>query len=495
MKPIVVIGGGHNGLAAAATVARSGRKVIVLEARDSLGGLAARRTFHEGYSAPGVLHDTSLLRPRLLRGLDLERHGLSWREAPDIAAPSSNGETLWIGKNDVAGVDGTNQAAYRSWMAFIERVSGVIANLMDQPPPDPVGEVWPLFWTGLKIRRLGSSDMTELLRVGPMCVADWLRDQFSNERLSAALALPAVTGLFTGPWSAGTAAILLLQQALAGREVVGGPAALIDALEKVARARQVEFRTSAPVERIVISNQTITGVVVAGETIDCDTVIASCDPKQTFAQLIGEHRLPVALASDIHNLRVRGSTAKVHLALDAPLTIDAKQVEALRTGETLDAIEQAFDPMKYRQLTTRPALDVRVWSGDGIAPNGAAVASLMVHGVAYHLEQPWDDAAREAVASNAIAALAQVCPTVRDHIVGHEVLSPADLAAEYRLTGGHLHHGEHGLDQLAFMRPTVDCARYSTPIKGLFLGGSGSHPGGGIRCVPGILAAKAVLAG
>jgi phytoene dehydrogenase-like protein len=325
-----------------------------------------------------------------------------------------------------------------------------------------------------------------------------MRDTFESERLSAAMALPVMEGGYWGPWSPGTAAVMLLREAVADRQIAGGPAALVDALVKAAAAYGVEVRTSSPVARIEVRHNRVTGLVLAdGEKITCERLLATCDPKQIFLDLIGPEWLPLRLADDMRVLRTRGTTAKLHLALSGPLELaDGTAVEALHTGETLDDLERAFDPVKYRELPERPALEVRVPSmrdSSLCADEQHHVASVMVHHAGYDLAGGWTEEARSLLVDRAIDELARYCPTVRERIVTRDLLTPADLAERYRLTGGHIHHGEHALDQLLFMRPSVDCAKYQTPIAGLFLGGSGSHPGGGLSCAPGALAARAML--
>jgi phytoene dehydrogenase-like protein len=496
---IVVIGGGHNGLTAACLLAKRGEKVILLEARAHAGGLAASEHFAEGYRVPGILHDTRGVRDAIVDALGLERFGLKRESEPlRICAPSEEGEPLWISDDAVEGSD--EQAAYRRFRAFIARVRPALSALLDREPPEPTRELWPLLQAGLRVRRLGASDMFELLRVAPMCVADWMRDSFASERLSAALALPAMEGGFVGPWSPGTAALLLLREAAAGRAIAGGPAALVDALVQAAASYGVEVRTDSAVTHLELGadHRAVTGVTLAsGERIPASRVLATCDPKQLFSKLIGAERLPVLLAEDARRLRARGTTAKLHLGLSGALELaDGTVVEALRTGETLDDLERAFDPAKYGELPSRPALDVWVPSMRDpslVDERGHQVVSILVHQVTHDLAGGWDAALRERLADSVVAELARYCPALANRIVAREVLAPPDLAERYRLTQGHIHHAEHALDQLHFMRPTVDCAKYASPIAGLYLGGSGSHPGGGITCAPGALAARAML--
>jgi phytoene dehydrogenase-like protein len=232
-----------------------------------------------------------------------------------------------------------------------------------------------------------------------------------------------------------------------------------------------------------------------GESIEAAAVLASCHPKQTFLSLIGEIDLPIQLSQDMHNLRARGTTAKLHLALSGPLELaSGETVTRMHTGETLDDIERAFDPVKYGEVATKPVLDLWVPSVEdpSLCPPGHAVVSALVHGASHQVDS---DEAREALADRAVAELKRCCPSIDDRIVAREMLLPSDLASRFQLSGGHVHHIEHAPDQMLFMRPAVSCAHYRTPVDGLWLAGSGCHPGGGITGAPGLLAAQAFARG
>jgi phytoene dehydrogenase-like protein len=477
---VVVIGAGHDGLVAAALLARRGLKVTVLEASDRIGGRCAPLTIGDG-NVPGLLHDTSKLSPMVVDALDLPRFGLRLVDPPPIWLPGE--PPLMLGSTLDGASDGERKA-YAAWTAFVERVAPAIRAVMHEPPAEPTGPLWPLARTGLSIRRLGRGDMLELLRVAPTAVGDWLKDRFDEPRLRAALALEAVMGEYLGPWSAGSAALLLLRRALAGREVAGGPAALIAALRAAAEAQGVTIRTGVEVTGLDIARDAIEGVTTSDGAIACRRVLATCSPRHTLLALAGPHRLPDDLALDARRMRCRGTAAKIHLALAGPLRLGGGEVEALRIAPSLDAVERAFDAVKYRTFA-EPALDVRVFAGEG-----GHVASILAHGVPAEIEGGWTAEARGRLLEGVIGQLMAVCDV---EILAREVFTPADIEQSHRLPGGHLHHLELAPDQMLFMRPTVQCAHYTTPIRGLYLGGAGTHPGGLITGLGGLHAARAVL--
>jgi len=335
--------------------------------------------------------------------------------------------------------------------------------------------------------------MTELLRIGPMPVADWLRERFTSEALIESLMAPALLGTWLGPHSAGSTANLLAYECVAGGETEGGPAALVAALIAACQAAGVELVTGAAVERLVVEAGTVREVRCKdGREIACAQVLASCNPRTALLDLLPPAVLPLAIRDQIGNFRCRGTAAKVHLALDGPLTLAGSAVEIAHLGGgTIDAFERAFDAVKYRRASEHPFLEVRQpsLSAPSLAPAGGHVLSVLVAYAPYQLDGGWTAAAKEALEERVVARLEASCPGLRQRIVASETLTPADLESRYNLPGGHLHHGEHALDQLLFVRPTHRLAHYATPIAGLFLAGSGSHPGGGITGVPGWLAA------
>jgi phytoene dehydrogenase-like protein len=505
---IIVIGAGHNGLTAAALLAKQGRKVLVLEQRSIIGGLAAGEEFHPGYHYDGLLQDTGQVRAQVVRALDLKSHGLKISpRRPPVLALDLEGRGMLLGNKDrhtakeIGFYSPEDAGQYLKYRKFIKHVGGVVNRIFDAPPPaveSPDGRtLWDLFRTGFALRRLGKTTMLEFLRVAPMCAADWLNEWFENDHLKAALAGAALSGNFAGPWSPGTAFNLLLWECCAKHSIKGGPRSLIAALEKAAQSQGVEIRTESEVSEVQVCGGQITGVVLkSGEHIQAPIVGASCDPRHTFLDLVPGNQVENWQERRIQHIRGTGTTAKVNLALNTQLEFNGRSREKIafaRTGHHLDQIEKAFDTCKYGQFSAEPILDIHIAtvSNPDLAPPGHSVVSILVHFVPYRLQPQWDQDQTEKLGDTVVATLSQYAPAVSQAIVAREVLSPVDLEARYGLVRGHILHGEHALDQL-ILRPTPECARYQTPIKGLYLCGSGSHPGGGITCGPGALAASVI---
>ena len=507
----IVIGAGQNGLAAAARLAAAGRDVVVLERRDVIGGLAGAVELHPGYRVPGILHDEGRVSPRAAAKLGLERHGLAWRDAPPVYLAEAGGPGILVPGADGSAAAGEigarsrrDAASYLRYRAFFDKLRPLLDAVMGSPPPPlspaSAGDFWEIARRGGRLWRHGRHDTLELLRVAPMCVADFLDEHFETPLLVEGLAAPAVIGTWAGPWSAGTNTNLLLAEAAPGRHLAGGPAALIAALERAARSAGATIRTGADAIRLRIENGRAAGVTLAGgEQLDAATVIATCDPKRTFLELIAPGTLPIRIEEEYRRIRARGTAAKVHLALSGPLELAARPgqtFEHIRIGGGhVDELERAFDAIKYGEVSPRPHLEIRVPSvaDPSLAPAGHHVVSILASYAPHDVAGGWTEQRRAGFLASVLATLERHVPDLRQRLVAQELLTPADLATHYGLTGGQLHHGEPALDQLLVMRPAPSAARYATSVPGLYLGGSGSHGGGGVTFVPGLLAAAAAL--
>ncbi|QQS40446.1 MAG: NAD(P)/FAD-dependent oxidoreductase [Acidobacteriota bacterium] len=496
---VIVIGGGVNGLTAACYLAKAGRDVTLLCEEDSIGGMCATHEFHPGFTSPGVLSDTSMFREWIVRDLRLEEHGLAFEGSSKAAVLGK--ERRFVLSDDVSEtaeeigrVSKADAGRYREFAAFYERIRPPVERLLNNIPPnivDPVsGDLLPLLRYGLALRRLGKKDMLEVLRLAPMTVYDWLDEWFENDELKAALALPAVTESYAGPWSPGTNANLLIRRVTAGRGFKGGATALVEALVSAAKGFGIRFETGAG----AIAIRPGEGVeTTAGDLLEAKTIVASCGPKKVFLEMMRPHELSHRLERRIVNFRTRGLSSQLLLAVDGTISLPGGADRAV-IADDLDAIEKAFDPVKYGEVSDSPCLEIYLASQEDpeLAPKGKGVVSVMVHYTPYDLRGGWTEEAGEELTRKVIRILEERIPELRDAVVGRKLLTPKDIEQRYGVSGGQIYEGEHALDQL-LVRPSPECAMYETPFEGLFLCSGGSFPGGGLTGAPGALAARAVL--
>ena len=522
----VVVGGGHNALVTAAYLARAGRRTLVLEARDRVGG-AAETAELGGVRVPRLADTVGRIRPAVVKDLDLRTHGLRL-VAPEVRvfAPQPDGRavTLWV--DQARTVDGL-----RAWSAgdadrypdfdrLVRALARFLAELAAGTPPDIKAPNLGDALTGLKLGRtfrgLGKHDAHTILRVLPMAVADFVAEAFETDAVRATIAWRGVRHSFLGPWSAGTTAILLGDSAgtdggAAGQTVfaTGGPGALSEALAAAARAAGAEIRCGARVAAITSRDNRVTGVaLVSGEEIAAPVVVSGLDPKRTLLELADPVAIGPTLRWRAGNYRTPGVVAKVNLVLDRRPTFPAaaRADDQLLRGRILaapgiDAIERAFDAAKYGGVSETPVLEATIPSlvdpslVDG-APGRTHVMSVSAQYAPYALRDgSWEDVGRaDAFGDAVVAVLDGLAPGLASSVTGREVITPLDLEREYGLTGGHPLHGEQALDQFYLWRPLLGSARYRLPIDGLYLCGSGAHPGGGITGQPGQNAAREILA-
>jgi len=507
---VIVIGGGVNGLVAATQIARAfrgGCRVTLVEATDRLGGLTAVEEFCPGYRAPRVFDDTSLFRAMLARNLDLPRFGWSTRSGSRRTLAldgASNGVVVAADPEPGAGPDHADAQAYDGFLRFIARLSGPVSGLLNAPPPALDGKgpatIFELLRHAPSLVTVRRKDLLELARVAPMAIADWLEERFTNPVLRGCLATEALFGVFGGPRSPGTTLPFLLNRFAGGPETTGGSRVLVQALEAVARHAGVDVITDTKVTKIEVDGEhPVVHLLGRGQSIDegamtARAIVSCLDPRSTFLRLVSPTRLPVALVDRVEAFRVRGTMSRLFVALDGPPSFAAtrdERIEWVRAGHDLDTLERAFDGVKHGRASERPMLTVHVptFSDPSLAPAGHHVLSV----TAQHAPFELDDASRQAFERSILNVLEELCPGVTGRVVGQRLLTPADLEDRFGLSGGHVLHGEHALDQLFSLRPNRRCSRHRTPVTGLYLGGSGTHPGGGPTGVPGYLAAKAVV--
>jgi phytoene dehydrogenase-like protein len=508
----IIVGGGHNGLTCAAYLARGGRKVLVLEAAERLGGAAVTREFAPGFRVSAGAHLLHLMPPRLVRELGLMRQGLTLAaERLPTVALGADAQHLSFGPDNLSSLAAAcpaDAAALADWQQLLKRFARALHPLLAQTPPRLGTDAWrdraALLGIGWRIRRLGRHDMRELLRIGGMCVHDLLEDRFSLPLLKGALALDAVLGTNYGPRSPGTVLALLYRIAASqGEDTLalprGGLGAVSEALAGAARAAGAQIRTLAQVERILVREDRAIGVVLAsGEQIHAQSVVSSADPKTTFLKLLGSEHLDAGFARRVSQVRSRGLTAKLHLALDHLPPFPGLSPEALCARLVLapscDYIERAYNHAKYDEFSSAPVLEVTLptLADPTLAPPGKHVMSIVVQYAPYALKGGWD-AQREAFTDRIIDTLAAYVPQLPGAICARELLVPPDIEREFRITGGHWHHAELALDQLLMVRPVPGAAQYATPVAGLYLCGAGCHPGGGVMGLPGRNAARQLM--
>lgn len=503
---VVVIGGGHNGLTTACLVAMKGHSVALVEKREALGGLAATVEFAPGFKSAGVWHGNGNVSDSVMSSLGLD--SIVQHEIPEVYAFGESGSVVPVsgptdrtafGIAEHSPADGRNYARYR---AFMKRIRPVISrflthrplNWLDMEREAPVEVLTRAF--GLRL--LGSHDMVDLLRVAPMPVGDFLNEYFESETVKGALSMDAVLGTFTAPRSPGTTMNLLMHESFSGKSIRGGSLALTEALIGRASELGVRVMSGSAVTKILLENKSVTGVELEnGATIEAAAVSASCNPKSVLLDLLPIEALTHTTEHRISNFRASGTVASLLLAVDGPVHFQSASVEQsahhVRFAPTLDHVEKAFDAIKYDRFSDEPVLDISVPTIDNpaLAPDGKSVVSVLIGYTPYDLDGGWSDAARDSLERKVIDTISLFAPGFDKKVIGSRLSLPADLERDYGLAGGHLHHGETGLDQI-LVRPIPECFNHQTPVRGLTLCGSGTHPGGAVSCMAGALAAREI---
>jgi phytoene dehydrogenase-like protein len=505
----IVIGAGHNGLVCAATLARAGRSVLVVEAADRLGGTAGTREFAPGFRVSGGAHLLHLMPSRLQRDLQLESHGLRFAATrmPTTALAEGAAPVL-VG----AGLSASDSAKFAAYQERMRRLARSLVPMFSTVPPRLGTDNWrdrlSLLKLGWAVRKLGKRDMRELLRIGGMNVHDLLEENFESELLKGALAFDAVLGANFGPRSPGTVLTLLYRLAAecaAGdsglAQPLGGMGAVSEALAAAASAAGATIRTGTAVANVLVVDDRAIGVSLEnGEQIRARSVISSVAPKTTFLKLVGAQHLDAGFVRRVDHIRASGLAAKLHLALQrAPQFkgVSAQQLAGrLLQAPSLAYVEYAYNHAKYGEFSSMPIMEITVptINDAALAPPGQHVLSAIVQYVPYSLKEGWQSG-RTRLLDTVLQSLERLAPGLRASVLSAELLTPPDLEREFRTSGGHWHQGDLAFDQFMMVRPVPGAAQYRTPLPGLYLCGAGCHPGGGVMGVAGRNAAQQVMNG
>jgi phytoene dehydrogenase-like protein len=516
---VIVIGGGHNGLVNAAYLARAGKKVIVLEQRHLVGGASVSEEIYPGFNYTVMSYVVSLLRPEIIRDLDLPGHGLRILPLESTLTPLPDGDCLYRDGDhhrtfrDIARFSPRDAEAYEEYGRAMFFMAKAVKYLLGISPPNPATfrprDLAGLLNLARHVLGLKEQDRYMLAKLMTMSSADFVEQWFESEPLKATLAASGIIGTYQGVRSPGTAYVLLHHymgeidgQFRAWGFAKGGTGGIAEAIANAARSFGAEIQTGAKVSQVSVKNGRATGVALEnGDEILADIVVSSLDPKRTFLDLVDNSLLPGDLIEAIRKFNVRGSSAKVNLALDAAPELASRPgfgrhlAGAISISPDLDYLEIAYDDAKYGEFSRKPYLDIIIPSmiDPDMAPPGKHVMSCFVQYAPYQLREGTWDEKRDALGDIVVDTLAEYFPNIKDLILHRQVVTPLDIERMIGLSGGNIFQGELSLSQLFFLRPAAGYAQYRTPVKGYFQCGSGTHPGGGITGAPGRLAALEIL--
>jgi phytoene dehydrogenase-like protein len=518
VRDVVVVGGGHNGLACSAYLARAGLDVLVLERRDVLGGAAVTEEPWPGYRVSSASYVVSLMPPRIVRELELKRFGYEVSIiTPDYFVPFPDGTslTLWgdlaRDAENIARLSKRDADAYVAFDAYFERVASLLKDLLFVVPPNMrLGELHRWAATAGRFRRWTGRDIHEMVRLFTMSAADFLDEWFEDERVKGALATQAIIGAWCGPMTPGSAYVLMHHwigeidgHFGAWGWVKGGMGGVSQAMARVAEAAGAEIRTGSPVARVAVNAQgRAVGVELEdGSLVRAKTVVSNAHPKTTYLDLVGEERLPVDVVRDIRRFRTRSGSVKLNVALgELPAYPSWDQVGSVHRGlmavsPSMEYLERAFDDAKYGRASAHPYVEVMFPTAheDGLTPEGKHLMLAFTQYGPFELREGSWETERDAYAGRVIEELARYAPGLPDAVEHVEVLTPKDLEDRYGLLGGNIMQGELTPDQMFSFRPIPFYGDHRTPIAGLYLCGGGTHPGGGVMGVPGRNAATVVL--
>jgi phytoene dehydrogenase-like protein len=515
----IIIGAGHNGLIAGAYLARAGKKVLVLERRDIVGGAAVTEEIFPGYRFTEFSYVVSLLRPEIIRDLELPKHGLKILPLPSTVTPLDNGDYLaaWddhdLTRRELYRHSPRDAEAADEYSRVMARAAKAIKPVLGLVPPDPSSLSWRDLRGLLKLGQYGASlgekEIYRIAKLVTQSAADLLDEWFEFDPLKGTKSASGIIGTFLGPRSPGTAYVLLHHYM---GEIDGafrawgfaknGTGGVTAAIASSARALGVEIRTGAAVGNVIVRGGRACGVALEnGDEFEAKVVMSAADPKRTFLQFVGRQHLPDELVTAVQGFRVRGSSGKVNIALSELPQFTCLPGEgplhrgAVSISPSIDYIERAYDEAKYGQFSTNPYIDMVIPSviDRDMAPPGHHVMSCFVQYAPCDIEGGWDDAKREAFGEAVISTIERYAPNIRRAIVGKQVITPKDIERIAGITGGNIFHGELLLHQLFFLRPAPQWADFRTPLPGYYFGASGAHPGGGVMGAAGKLAAHEIL--
>ena len=518
MYDAIIVGGGHNGLITAAYLAKAGKRVVVLEKRHLVGGAAVSEEMHPGFTFSVFSYVVSLLRPEIIRDLELPKHGLQILPLESTVTPLPGGDYLgqWgdadRNREELKRHAPRDSEALAEFGRLMHHMAMAVRPILGMMPPDPTSlsprELLSLLKFGNHFRNLEEKNFHWLYKLMTMSSADFLDEWFECEPLKATKSASGIIGTFLGPRSPGTAYVLLhhymgeIDGAFrAWGFQKGGTGGISEAIASAARAHGVEIRVNAPVAKVLVRGGVANGVVLEnGDELHAKVVVSSLDPRRTFLQLVDEAQLPDELVDSVKRYKFRGSSGKVNLALSELPRFANMPQEALRgaisISPSVDYLERAYDDAKYGDFSRKPYMDIVFPSllDPRMAPPGQHVMSAFVQYAPFNIKGGWTDANREVFGDAVIDTLSEYAPNLKSAIVHRQVITPADIERITGLTEGNIFAGELSLHQLFFLRPAHGWARYATPIKKYYQCGSGTHPGGGIMGASGRLAAMRILA-
>jgi len=523
----IVVGAGHNGLVTAGYLARAGLKTLVVESRPVVGGACVTEEVFPGYKVSTTSYLCSLLQEKVIKDLQIEKFGYQvYPKNPAFFSPFPDGRYLIMWSDvqktcdEIRKFSARDAAAYPRYEEFVDRLARFVEPLLLETPPDIAGrrlDDWhKLASLGRRLMKMPAEELVGHLRILTQSVKDFLDPWFESEALKVVLATDGVIGTNGGPYTPGTAYVLFhhCMGGVGGKRglwgfVRGGMGGITQALAASARSRGAEVRTGSPVARVLVKNDRAAGIALAsGEEIAAKLVVSNADPKRTFLKLVGETNLESDFAAAVRALKMEGCSMKINLALDGlpnfsclPTSrgvVGAQHKTTIHICPTLDYIERAYDESKYGRPSERPMLEITLPTtyDDSLAPEGKHLMNVFLQYTPYSLSPevaPSWHALKESYADRVMEMIEEYAPGFRSLVLHRHIVTPLDLEEEYGMTGGNIFHGEMSVDQLFCLRPVPGWAKYRTPIRALYLCGSGTHPGGGVMGAPGYNAAREIL--